>query len=404
MGASFAEHVLPNARLIAAGRGPRRLNRAGYSWELNYAYHVDAALVAAFMHDVAVERGINYIRDDVVDVTFDESGAISALQLERQGQHPVELVVDCTGFKSLIWSRMGAKPFISVGDRLLNDRAIPIQLPHPDPTKIEPCTRAIALGAGWAWRVPLYSRVGTGYVYSSAFRTDDEARAEFIAHLRASGDLPSDAPEPETRVIKMRVGYTRQPWIKNCVAIGLSSGFVEPLEATAIYTIDAAAHRLVMNFPDKQCSPAFAKAYNEASTILFEEIVDFLQLLYVTSNRSEPYWVAVREETRRSQWLQDKLELWRHRFPDLDDSFGARLFGYHNYIYVLYPRGYFSGFKSPLDGSIRREDWNAYGRDLDRTVTRLLASLPSHYDLLTNIRASASSRELRTAIGAGGRR
>jgi hypothetical protein len=206
---------------------------------------------------------------------------------------------------------MGAEPFVTAGDRLLNDRAIPLQIAHCDRTKIEPCTRATALGAGWVWRVPLYSRLGTGYVYSSAFRSDDEARAEFLGHLRAIGELPADAPEPETRVIRMRVGYTRQPWIKNCVAIGLSAGFVEPLEATAIYSIDAAATRLVMNFPDKQCSPALAKEYNARAAQLTEEILDFLQMIYVTSNRTEPYWIAVREETRRSEWLRDKLEVWR---------------------------------------------------------------------------------------------
>ena len=285
LGASFAESILPNAAMIAAGKGPRPLQYGSYTWDINYAYHLDAALFATFMRDFAVARGIEHLGDNLVDVLLDESGSIQALQLDRHGRCPVEFVVDCTGFKSLIWSKMGAEPFVSAGDRLLNDRAIPLQLPHPDPTKIEPCTRAIALGAGWAWRVPLHSRVGTGYVYSSAFRSDDEARTEFISHLRASGDLPADAPVPDTRVIKMRVGYTRQPWVKNCVAIGLSSGFVEPLEATAIYTIDAAAHRLVMNFPDKQCNPALARAYNARATALMEEIVDFLQIHYRTSNR-----------------------------------------------------------------------------------------------------------------------
>lgn len=388
LGGTYAEHVLPNARVIAAGKGPRRLHRGNYDWEINYAYHVDAALLADFMRDFAVTRGIEHIRDDVLDVLLDETGAVSALQLDRKGHYPVEFVVDCTGFKSLIWSRMGAEAFVSAGDRLLNDRAMPLQLAHPNPSKIEPCTRAIALGAGWAWRVPLYNRVGTGYVYSSVFRSDDEARAEFLGHLRATGDIPADAADPETRVIKMRVGYTRQPWIKNCVAIGLSAGFLEPLEATAIFTIDAAAQRLVMNFPDKQCSPALAKAYNALAARLMDEIVDFLQTLYVTSNRTEPYWTAVREETRRSDWLKEKLDLWRHRFPDLDDCYGARLFGESNYIYTLYPRGYFSGLKSPLDGSIRREDWKAYCTALEQEAKTLLTVLPSHYDLLTNIRSA----------------
>jgi tryptophan halogenase len=392
MGTSYGENVLPNAAVIAAGKGPRPLTYGDYTWEVNYAYHMDAALFANFMCEFAVARGIEHIKDDVVDVLLDETGAIGALQLDRGGRYPVEFVIDCTGFKSLVWSRMGAKPFISAGNRLLNDRAIPLQLPHPDPTKIEACTRAVALGAGWAWRVPLYSRVGTGYVYSSAFRSDDEARAEFIAHLRATGDLPADAPEPQTRVIKMRVGYTPEPWIKNCVAIGLSSGFVEPLEATAIYSIDAAAHRLVMNFPDKQCSPALAKAYNAYSTDLISEIIDFLQVNYRTSNREEPYWRAVQHDTVLSDWLREKLELWQVRYPDMDDTHDFYLFDFSNFIYVMYSKGYFAKIRPPLDSSVRREDWQAYGRDLNSKLSKLLAILPSHYELLTSIRAKASSR------------
>src|ERR1051325_10487993 len=406
VGASYGESVMPNASVIAAGKGPRPIGGANYTWDINYSYHVDAGLFAEFMRDFAVARGVEHIRDDVVDIAHDESGAIAALQLERSGNYPVEFVIDCTGFKALIWSRMGAEPFMALGDRLLNDRAIPLQVPHRDPTKIEPCTRATGLGAGWAWRVPLYNRVGTGYVYSSAFRSDEQAWAEFVSHLRASGDLPEDAPEPEPRVIKMRIGYTRQPWIKNCVAIGLSSGFVEPLEATAIYAIDAAAHRLVMNFPDKQCDPNLAKAYNACSTGLIEEIVDYLQISYLTSNRAEPYWVAVRE-TPPSEWLREKMELWRQRLPDLDDTYSNRLFSLFQYVYVLVSSDCLAKARFPLDDAIRLEDWRAFGRDLKGQVNRHLATFPSHYELLTQIRNSENapaklSRILDAAVGRGG--
>jgi tryptophan halogenase len=249
----------------------------------------------------------------------------------------------------------------------------------------------IALGAGWVWRVPLYSRVGTGYVYSSAFRSDDEARAEFIAHLRSSGDLPADAPEPETRVIKMRVGYTPEPWIKNCVAIGLSSGFVEPLESTAIYTIDAAAQRLVNNFPDRDFAPALVNAYNARSTGLMEEIVNYLQAIYLTSNRPEPYWTAVREQTPRSDWLSERMELWRHRFPVRDDVLGSVLFDQFQYAFVLLSSGYLAKVRFPLEDSILIEHWQGFGRDLKNQIAKHLATLPSHYELLTNIRNSTTA-------------
>lgn len=389
LGTSFGENVLPNAKVIAAGKGPRAVLSSDYFWEVNYAYHLDAGLFANFMREFAVGRGVEHIKDDVLDVVLDENGAIESLQLERAKRYDVEFVVDCTGFKSLIRSKLGGDTFVSGNDRLLNDRAIPLQVPHPDPTKIEPCTRVTALGAGWVWRVPLYNRLGTGYVYSSAFRSDEEARTEFLAHLRASGDLPNDGAEPQTRVIKMRVGYTPQPWVKNCVAIGLSSGFVEPLEATAIYTIDAAAHRLVMNFPDKGCSPSLARAYNSTMTALVEEVFDFLQLHYVTSNREDPYWRAVRE-TKLSDWLSEKMELWRYRLPDLDDTHKNVLFDFSNYIFALMPKGYFAKAHSPLDETVRFEDWQDYGRSINAKANQFLNILPSHFDLLTAIRERRS--------------
>src|SRR5262249_4376650 len=149
--------------IVRAGKGPRAISAGNYGQAVAYAYHLDAGLFAEYMRDLVVTRGVEHVRDDVVDVLLDETGAVSGLQLQRGGLRPVEFVIDCTGFRSLIIDRVRKGAFVSYADQLLNDRAIPVQIPHRDPTKIEPCTRATALGAGWVWRVPLYSRVGTGY-------------------------------------------------------------------------------------------------------------------------------------------------------------------------------------------------------------------------------------------------
>ena len=393
LGTSFGENVAPNASIIAAGKGPRPLAAPSYQYDVNYAYHVDAGQFAELMRHFATARGVKHIRDDVVDIEQTESGMISALHLRNVGRHPVEFVVDCSGFRALVWNRMGARPFIHANNRLFNDRAIPLQVEHRDPTKIEPCTRAQALSAGWAWRVPLYNRVGTGYVYSSAFITDDQAKAEFVSHLRKTGDLAADAPEPDTRVIQMRIGHTPEPWIKNCVAIGLSQGFVEPLEATAIYSIDVSARRLVMNFPDKDFAPELAKAYNSRAARMTEEVIDFLQLNYLTSNRDEPFWRANRNNTTISDWLRDRLELWKRRFPDMDDTEGRVLFDSNNFLYVLYPKRYFENIRPPLEHLLRREDWKSFGRELKQFTDQLKTMLPSHFDLLTHIRTGGTQAE-----------
>jgi hypothetical protein len=125
-----------------------------------------------------------------------------------------------------------------------------------------------------------------------------------------------------------------------------------------------------------------------------EEIFDFLHAIYLSSNRREPYWVAAREQTRVSDWLREKLELWRHRFPDFEDTRKNVVFGSSNYIYLLFQQGYFSRMQTPVDRSLALDDWKAFGKVVQDSVTRLSQSLPSHYELLTRIRDNAASRPI----------
>jgi tryptophan halogenase len=382
----IAESVIPNVSVAEAGKGPRMLHDGDYDRVIGYAYHLDAALLASFLREVALKRGVEHILDDVEDVLQDERGHISALRLKKAGLYPVEFVVDCTGFRSLILEKVLKEPFISLSNQLLNDRAIPVQLPHRKPTEISPYTGAIALTAGWVWRVPLFSRVGTGYVYSSAFKSDDEARSEFFQYLRTSGDLPADAPEPETRTIKMRVGHSRRSWVNNCVAIGLSGGFVEPLEATGIFLIDVAARWFAGHFPDKNCSPALADRYNRIMDELYAEIRDFIQLHYATTNRPEPYWLAARNDVKLSGELTSNIELWRHRMPSEVDTRANSLFRFWNFIYVLEQKDFYKNLDLPLEGSIAEEHWIEYRESISRQTAELIRTLPRHYDLLAAIR------------------
>ena len=388
-GMSLADSVVPNIALLRANRAPRPMNGHDYEYKVSYAYHLDAALFAGLLRDLCIERGVKHLTDDVLDVEKDERGFVEALLLERNGRHPVDLVIDCTGFRGVIHSKVAPDEYTPFGDYLLNDRAIPVQIPHRDQTKIEPCTRATALSAGWVWRVPLFSRIGTGYVYSSAFKSDDDAHHEFFEHLRKIGDLPPDAPEPETRVIKMNVGYRRNSWAKNCIAIGLSGGFVEPLEATAIHTIEISARWLLMNFPTKAFEPVLAQQYNALISNLYETIRDFVQLHYLSSNRFEPYWRTVRSDMKISDTLHSRMDLWRHRLPEEYDTRGDPIFAYWSYIYILQPKGYFRSRGYAIDPAITQADWNIYCRGLERFKQESLASLPDHYEMIRAIRSNA---------------
>jgi flavin-dependent dehydrogenase len=379
----FADALVPSGDLIRARRGPRRAEEGDYEGEVGYAYHVDAALFALFLRDLCVARGVEHLLDDVVDVQQGEGGFVTALKLKERGLLPVQLVVDCTGFRSRIIGQVLGEPFEPYSDVLLCDSALAVQIPHPEPGRIEPCTRSTALGAGWAWRVPLHSRLGTGYVFSSRFRSDDEAIAEFLDFL---GPQAKDA---EPRVIHMRIGRMRRHWVKNCVAIGLSSGFIEPLEATAIYMIETAARWLVRHFPDRAMSPQLADSYNRLTNTLYEEIRDFIVLHYYTSNRPEPFWLAARREIELPAALAERLELWRTTLPNAIDTPSDRLFDSWNYLNVLYCKGIFRDCSYPLEGSVSRADWDGFARRLTNLKRRLVAGLPDHFELLEAIRAAA---------------
>jgi hypothetical protein len=383
-----ADYLSPSCALIDNYRAPRQLEHPDYEKGVRYAYHLDAGLFAQYLQEIAVSRGVNHLRDDVVDVELGENGFVAALHLKELGRRPVELVVDCTGFRGLIIQKALDEPFESYGRHLLCDRALAVQHPHPDPEHLEPCTRATALGAGWSWRVPLYSRVGTGYVFSSAFLSDEAATEEFLRYLGPAGD------GAEPRVIKMRVGRSRRSWVKNCVAIGLSSGFIEPLESTAIFIIQSQARWLVSYFPDLEFSPDLAARYNALLEQIYREIRDFNILHYITNNRSDTeFWHAARNDLEVPESLRENLALWHHALPAEYDFSREFLFNHWSYMLVLFGKRYFDHLTLPTASCLEEADWRDYQAQMDRAKADLLRHLPDHHSLLCEIRRAVEARQ-----------
>ncbi len=362
-------------------KGPKGLEHGDYEKHLNYAYHLDAGLFAEFLRDISVERGVNHILDDVEAVEQDEKEYISNLKLQRNGDHPVELVIDCTGFKGVIIKEVLGIKFEDYSRYLLNNRALAVQIPHTDLEAIEPCTNSTALGAGWVWKVPLYSRIGTGYVFSSHFRTDDEAVDEFLAHLG------EDGKDAEPRAIPIRVGRMEKAWEKNCIAIGLSSGFIEPLESTAIYMIENFVKLLMLNFPDKSYPDALADRFNDVTGKMVQDIRDFIILHYCTNNRQDSdYWRVAREEMEIPDSVSALLEEYRHTLPvqtAFDQTF---LFNHMSYLTVLFAKGFFKDVRFPAERFISKVDWDKRMQQFAAYEADILAKLPSHFDLLEHFR------------------
>lgn len=373
--------------LARACKGPRPLGASDYDPEVGFAYHLDAGKFANMLRDICKARGVRHIEDNVQGVDQDERGHISALHLQDTGRHEVQMVIDCTGFRGLIINGELGEPFVSYSKYLANDRALAVQIPHRDGARIDSVTKSTALGAGWSWRVPLWNRIGTGYVFSSAHRTDEQAIDEFLAHLGP------DAKGAEPRIIPMRVGRTRNAWVGNCVAIGLSGGFIEPLESTAIHMIDTMVRWLAIYMPDSDFPAPLRDRFNRNTNRLYDEIRDFICLHYALGNRTDdPYWHDARA-LEKPDSLAANLELWKHTLPNAYDLDFASFFSHGVYQTVLlgkrvYETGY--GHPSLTDTlPLRAERWQAYLQDVRARADKMIGRMADHKTLLAEMRGEA---------------
>ena len=271
----------------------------------NYAYQFDASLFAPFLRSIAEGLGAKRTEGRIVDVQLDaSSGYVRNVRLEDGQVIEGDLFVDCSGFFSLIIGRALNEPFEDWSRWLPCDRAV--AMPCATRTALTPYTSAIAMPAGWRWRIPLQHRTGNGYVYSSAFTSDEEARALLIGAVEGE-------PIAEPRVLKFKAGRRTRSWVGNCVAVGLSSGFLEPLESTSIYLIQAAISTLVELFPEREISPLDRDEFNRLIDLEYDRIRDFLILHYHATQRSDSqFWDHVRT-MQVPDTLDEKIELFRRR-------------------------------------------------------------------------------------------
>lgn len=385
-GQDFARTYSAVPRLVAEFKGPRQIGVEEFATAVHYAYHLDAGLFAGMLKEIAQTNGVRFIPDDLTDVELDDRGHVAALHLKEGGRHPVELVIDCTGFRSLILQKALGEPFVPFDDFLMNDRALAVQIPHDDVRRLTPCTTSTALGAGWVWRVPLYNRIGTGYVFSSKFRTDEQATDEFMAHLGRTAD------DVQPRIIPLRIGHARRSWVNNCIAIGLSSGFIEPLESTAIYSIEMAIRWLHSYFPDKGFDPALSDRYNATINGFYDELRDFISLHFHLNNRTDSeYWIAAREDADVPDSLSENLAVWKHNLPTAYDLKSDHLFNSAVYRLVLIAKGFYRGRQAANSMGLDEAIWRSHLDESRDTTDAIADHMPNHYELVTAIRGDGGT-------------
>ena len=301
-----AVHAHPDRFFIATklardGLAPKP--QRSFPFDVWYGYHFDSALLGAFLHKKALERGVRHVARHMTQVTLDERGDIASLQLEGDESLEADFFVDCTGFASLLIGKALQTPFIPFAENLFNDAAIAMPTPIDGPIMSQ--TISTALRHGWAWKIPLTSRYGNGYVYSTAFCSPDEAETELRAHL---GLLDADVP---ARHLRMRVGRVTKHWNRNCVAVGLSQGFIEPLEATALLFVQRTATSLVAALEKGDLGESAQAAFNDAVNAQFEGTRDYIVTHYKTNSRTDTdYWRANAANTNLSESLQTLLRTW----------------------------------------------------------------------------------------------
>lgn len=341
--AAYTDWVGLQGRLCDAGLGPKQMTQPEFEGLASYAYHLDAGKFAALLTRHATGKlGVRHFKANVTAVHLDESGAIDYLDSDRLGALRADFYVDCTGFASRLLGEALGVPFIDRSAVLLADHALAVQVPYPAPNSPIPCqTIATACSAGWIWDIGLVTRRGTGYVYSSAHIGHDDAERELRDYLRTS--IGAQADSVSVRRIPMQVGYRERFWAQNCAAIGLSQGFVEPLEATGLLMFDATARMLAEQFPaDRSLMPLVAERFNTRVRFAWERVIDFIKLHYCISDRDDSsFWRDNRAPESVPDSLAENLALWRHQVPsEYDFSSKLEIFNLENYLYVLYGMNY----------------------------------------------------------------
>ena len=270
----------------------------------NYAYQFDSTLFGPYLRDYAIARGAVRTEGKVVDVEVDgETGDVTTLRLESGERVEGDLFVDCSGFRALLIGQTLKEPWEDWSQWLPCDRAVAMPCTSP-PGGIEPYTRAHAMAAGWRWRIPLQHRVGNGYVYSSTHISDEDAADALVSAVEGE-------PMAEPRVLRFRAGRRKRSWSRNVVAVGLASGFLEPLESTSIYLVQGAIAQLIELFPIGGVRDQDREEFNRAVDIEYDRIRDFLILHYhATERRDSDFWNHTRT-MRVPDSLLEKMDLWR---------------------------------------------------------------------------------------------
>lgn len=385
---SFANAVTVQGYVCDDNLAPKQQETPEYAYVVNYGYHLDAGKFAQLLQEHCTTKlGVRHLVDHVTGINGGLDSDIRYLSTANSGDITGDLFVDCTGFASLLLGKHYQIPYVDKRHILFNDRALAVQVPYAsenDPIVSQ--TISTAQPAGWTWDIALTSRRGVGYTYSSEHSTDEDAGETLKRYIGATSSVATDSLEP--RAIAFRPGHRKKFWHKNCVAVGMAAGFLEPLEASALVLVELAGKIISEELPaNRDVMDIVAKRYNETFQYRWDRVIDFLKLHYVLSKRTDSdYWVDNRRSESIPESLQELLALWQYHAPEHRDlSQVDEVFSTASYQYVLYGMG----FETQARVTARQSSYSRKAQKLfqenSKMADRVVANLPDNRKLLSAI-------------------
>lgn len=385
--------VASQARICDLGLAPKQIVMSEYSAAQEYAYHLNANKFAEFLKQHCINNlGVHFVSANVTNVHLDDDDFVSHVDTDshESARIAADFFVDCSGARGLLINQTYKIGWVDISNIILNDTALAVQVDYPDQQQaIKTHTVSTAQTAGWIWDIGLQSRRGVGHVYSSRHISDDQATSQLLNYI--------DQPEQElsVRKIKLNHGYREKFWHKNTVAIGMSAGFIEPLEASAIFLFDAAANMIAAQFPRRREDMAYVEeTFNTHLTMRMERTVEFIKMHYCISlRRDSQYWIDNCNSDSIPANLRRRLDFWKNHPPtkyDFDNAWEP--FNLDSYLYVLYGMGYKTDISANRSAFSDIDRANRLFADVD-TATKLLSSkLPLQRELIEKVRQFGFTR------------
>jgi len=388
---TFAEAVSVQPHLNPQHYAPKQQSTPEYAAVASYGYHLDAGKFAKLLQNHCVEKmGIKYVSAHIIGVNSAPNGDIASVQTKTQGEITGDIFIDCSGSASLLLGEHYQIPFISKQQFLFNDTALAVQIPYPESNSpIASSTIATAQTAGWIWDIGLPTRRGIGHVYSSAHI--EKSNAELLLRQYIAPSIGQAASEQaEVRKIIFTPGHREKFWHKNCVAVGMAAGFIEPLEASALAMVELSAQMISDELPaSHNIMSITAKRFNDRFNYNWDRIIDFLKLHYVLSQRRDSdYWLDNCREESLPERLQELLELWRYQVPSASDfNQGSEIFPAASYQYILYGMGFKTQHRATSKSNESDAMTSFYFQQNSQMVNQYKNALPSNRQLIDHIKA-----------------